>query len=198
MQNVISFFRAAWGKSVFRFTIGAVFIIMGSMDNLVLIGMPSSGKSTAGVLLAKRIGYGFIDCDLIIQGEEGKKLSEIIEDKGVDGLIGIEERVNAGIMATHCVIATGGSVVYSDRAMRHLKEIGTVVYLELGPEEVERRIPSLAKRGVVMRGNVKDVKGLHEERKPLYEQYADITVSCDNKNIDETVEAIALAAGFEL
>ena len=112
---------------------------MGNMDNLVLIGMPSSGKSTAGVLLAKRIGYGFIDCDLIIQGEEGKKLSEIIEDKGVDGFIGIEERVNAGIMATHCVIATGGSVVYSDRAMRHLKEIGTVVYLELGPEEVERR-----------------------------------------------------------
>ena len=90
MQNGISFFRAGWGKSVFRFTIGAVFIIMGSMDNLVLIGMPSSGESTAGVLLAKRIGYGFIDCDLIIQGEEGKKLSEIIEDKGVDGFIGIE------------------------------------------------------------------------------------------------------------
>ena len=154
---------------------------MENMDNLVLIGMPSSGKSTAGVLLAKRIGYGFIDCDLIIQGEEGKKLSEIIEDRGVDGFIGIEERVNAGIMATHCVIATGGSVVYSDRAMQHLKEIGTVVYLELGPEEVERRIPSLAKRGVVMRGNVKDVKGLHEERKPLYEKYADITVSCDGK-----------------
>ena len=84
-------------------------------------------------------------------------------------------------MATHCVIATGGSVVYSDRAMQHLKEIGTVVYLELGPEEVERRIPSLAKRGVVMRGNVKDVKGLHEERKPLYEKYADITVSCDGQ-----------------
>ncbi len=171
---------------------------MEHMDNLVLIGMPSSGKSTAGVLLAKRIGYGFIDCDLIIQGEEGKKLSEIIDEKGVDGFIAVEERVNAGIMATHCVIATGGSVVYSDRAMQHLKSIGTVVYLELGPEEVERRIPSLAKRGVVMRGNIKDVKGLHEERRPLYEKYADITVSCDNKNIDETVEAIALAAGFEL
>ena len=167
------------------------------MDNLVLIGMPSSGKSTAGVLLAKRIGYGFIDCDLIIQGEEGKKLSEIIEEKGVDGFIAVEERVNAGIMATHCVIATGGSVVYSDRAMQHLKSIGTVVYLQLGPAEVERRIPSLAKRGVV-RGNIKDVKGLHEERRPLYEQYADITVSCDNKNIDETVEAIASAAGFKL
>src|SRR5699024_6715892 len=104
----------------------------------------------------------------------------------------------AGIMATHCVIATGGSVVYSDHAMRHLKESGTVVYLELGPDEVQRRIPSLAQRGVVMRGHVKDVKGLHEERKPLYEQYADMTVSCDGKNIDETVEAIASAAGFEL
>ena len=79
-----------------------------------------------------------------------------------------------------------------------MKSIGTVVYLQLGPAEVERRIPSLAKRGVVMRGNIKDVKGLHEERRPLYEQYADITVSCDNKNIDETVEAIASAAGFKL
>ena len=129
------------------------------MDNLVLIGMPSSGKSTAGVLLAKKIGYGFIDCDLIIQGEQGALLSEIISREGAEGFIAIEERVNAGLAAMRCVIATGGSVCYSDRAMRHLKSMGTVVYLELSEGEVARRIPDLVRRGVVMRGNA---AGLHE------------------------------------
>ncbi len=168
------------------------------MDNLVLIGMPSSGKSTAGVLLAKKIGYGFIDCDLIIQGEQGALLSEIIAKEGADGFLAIEERVNAGLAAMRCVIATGGSVCYSDRAMRHLRSIGTVVYLQLSEEEVARRIPNLVRRGVVMRGNVRTLRELYRERIPLYERYADITVPCDGQTIDETVQAIAAAAGFSI
>ena len=168
------------------------------MDNLVLIGMPSSGKSTAGVLLAKRIGSGFIDTDLIIQGEQGALLSQIIEKEGAEGFLAIEERVNAGIAAMRCVIATGGSVCYLPRAMEHLKTLGRVVYLKLSMEEVARRIPSLVKRGVVMRGNVETLEELYAERVPLYEQYADVTVCCDGQTIDETVAAIAAATGFEL
>ncbi len=168
------------------------------MDNLVLIGMPSSGKSTAGVLLAKKIGYGFLDADLIIQGETGARLFEIIEREGPEGFLAIEERVNAGLMAQRCVIATGGSVCYSDRAMRHLKELGKVVYLEISEEEVARRIPDFVRRGVVMRGTVRTLGELYRERVPLYERYADITVPCDGRSIDETVNAIAAAAGFSI
>ena len=166
------------------------------MDDLVLIGMPSSGKSTAGVLLAKRIGYGFIDTDLIIQGEQGALLSEIIEREGAEGFLAIEERVNAGIAAMRCVIATGGSVCYSPRAMEHLKKLGKIVYLALSEQEVARRIPSLAKRGVVMRGDVHTLEELYAERVPLYEKYTDVTVHCDGQTIDETVAAIAAATGF--
>lgn len=164
----------------------------------MLIGMPSSGKSTAGVLLAKRIGYGFIDCDLIIQGEQGLRLSEIIEKEGAEGFIDIEEKVNAGLYAKRCVIATGGSVVYGKRAMEHLKTLGKIVYLKLGVGEVERRIPSFQKRGVVMRGNITTLKELYAERIPLYERYADITINCDGKLIDATVAEIAAALGFEI
>ncbi len=166
------------------------------MDNLVLIGMPSSGKSTAGVLLAKRIGFGFIDTDLIIQGEQGALLSQIIEREGAEGFLAIEERVNAGIAAMRCVIATGGSVCYLPRAMEHLKKLGTVVYLELSEEEVARRVPDFVRRGVVMRGNISTLKELYAERVPLYEKYADVTVRCDGQTIDETVAAIAAATGF--
>lgn len=166
------------------------------MDNLVLIGMPSSGKSTAGVLLAKRIGFGFIDTDLIIQGEQGALLSQIIEREGAEGFLAIEERVNAGIVAMRCVIATGGSVCYLPRAMEHLKKLGTVVYLELSEEEVARRVPDFVRRGVVMRGNIRTLKELYAERVPLYEKYADVTVRCDGQTIDETVAAIAAATGF--
>lgn len=166
------------------------------MDNLVLIGMPSSGKSTAGVLLAKRIGFGFIDTDLIIQGEQGALLSQIIEREGAEGFLAIEERVNAGIAAMRCVIATGGSVCYLPRAMEHLKKLGTVVYLELSEEEVARRVPDFVRRGVVMRGNIRTLKELYAERVPLYEKYAVVTVRCDGQTIDETVAAIAAATGF--
>ena len=166
------------------------------MDNLVLIGMPSSGKSTAGVLLAKRIGFGFIDTDLIIQGEQGALLSQIIEREGAEGFLAIEERVNAGIAAMRCVIATGGSVCYLPRAMEHLKKLGTVVYLELSEEEVARRVPDFVRRGVVMRGNIRTLKELYAERVPLYEKYADVTVRCAGETIGETVAASATPTGF--
>lgn len=166
------------------------------MDNLILIGMPSSGKSTAGVLLAKRIGYGFIDCDLIIQGEEKALLSELIAERGAEGFLEIEERVNAGLFATRCVIATGGSVVYCGKAMEHLKTLGRIVYLRIGEKEVEKRIPSLVKRGVVMRGEIETLSDLYRERAPLYERYAEITVDCDGRTVEETVEAIIAAVGL--
>lgn len=167
------------------------------MENLILIGMPSSGKSTAGVLLAKRIGYGFIDCDLLIQGEENALLSDIIARKGTEGFLQIEERINAGLYASRCVVATGGSVCYLERAMQHLKSIGKVVYLKLGAKEVAKRIPSFEQRGVVMRGNVSTIEQLALERAPLYEKYADITIECDGQSIDDTVAQIMRAAGFE-
>lgn len=170
---------------------------MKNMENIVLIGMPSSGKSTAGVLLAKKIGYGFIDCDLLIQGEENQLLSEIIEEKGAEGFLKIEERVNAGLHASRCVIATGGSVCYLPRAMEHLARIGKIVYLKLDESAIASRIPSFQKRGVVMRGNVTDLKGLFAERIPLYEKYAQITVDCNGQTTEETADAIARAAGLK-
>ncbi len=162
------------------------------MDNLILIGMPSSGKSTVGVLLAKLMGYGFIDSDLLIQGEEGKRLSEIISEKGAEGFLRVEERVNAGLQTERCVIATGGSAVYSSRAMEHLKKLGTVVYLKVSEEDVKRRIPSLEKRGVVMRGNLKTVEDLYRERAPLYERYADLTIDRKGKDVEATAQEIIL------
>lgn len=166
------------------------------MDNLILIGMPSCGKSTAGVLLAKKIGYGFIDSDLLIQGEERALLSELIASRGAEGFLTIEERVNAGLYASRCVIATGGSVVYCEKAMEHLKTIGQTVYMKVGEKEIEARIPVLEKRGVVMRGCISTVAELYRERTPLYERYADRTVDCSGLTIEETVAAIAQAVGF--
>lgn len=100
-------------------------------NNVTLIGMPSAGKSTVGVLLAKRLGYSFIDVDLLIQEQEGKRLREIIEEQGLDGFLDVENRVNAGVEAEQAVIAPGGSVIYGKEAMEHLKSIGLVVYLHL-------------------------------------------------------------------
>ncbi len=166
------------------------------MENIVLIGMPSSGKSTAGVILAKFIGFGFIDCDLLIQNEEKALLCEILEREGAEGFIRIEEKINATLWAKRCVIATGGSVVYSEKAMAHLKELGKIVYLQISEEEVERRIKNFDSRGVVMRGNVTTLKELYRQRASLYERYADVILNCDGLTIDDTVEKlVAIAKG---
>lgn len=155
-------------------------------DNIVLIGMPSSGKSTIGVVLAKSLGYRFIDSDLVIQERTGLLLSEIIDGQGLDAFIQIENEANASLDCHKSVIATGGSVVYGREAMEHLKSIGTVVYIEHSLEELIERIGDLTKRGVAIKTG-QTFKDLYEERVPLYEKYADITISAKNLSIRETV-----------
>ena len=159
------------------------------MKNIVLIEMPGVGKSTAGVVLAKVLGYEFIDADLIIQQQEGKLLREIIAEVGTDGFIEVENRVNSQIEVEKSVIATGGSVVYGKEAMQHLREIGTVVYLKVSYDILEKRLHDIKGRGVVLKDG-QDLRGLYEERVPLYEKYADITVCEDNLNVEQTIEKI--------
>ena len=159
------------------------------MKNIVLIGMPGVGKSTAGVVLAKVLGYEFIDADLIIQQQEGKLLREIIAEVGTEGFIEVENRVNRQIEVEKSVIATGGSVVYGKEAMQHLREIGTVVYLKVSYDILEKRLHDIKGRGVVLKDG-QDLRGLYEERVPLYEKYADITVCEDNLNVEQTIEKI--------
>lgn len=165
-------------------------------SNIILIGMPASGKSTAGVLLAKAIGYGFIDTDLLIQNDRKALLCDIIAQKGAEQFIAIEESVNADLWAERCVIATGGSVVYGEKAMRHLKELGLVVYLRLSEKTLESRLKNIFRRGVVMRRPGETVADLYAERVPLYEKYADVTVNCEGLSVEDTVRAVAEAAGL--
>ena len=120
-------------------------------NNVTLIGMPSAGKSTVGVLLAKRLGYSFIDVDLLIQEQEGKRLREIIEEQGLDGFLDVENRVNAGVEAEQAVIAPGGSVIYGKEAMEHLKSIGLVVYLKITYDELVKRVGDVKDRGVALK-----------------------------------------------
>lgn len=155
-------------------------------ENIVLIGMPGAGKSTVGVVLAKRLGYDFIDSDLLIQKARGELLSNIIEKYGIEEFIRIEDQVNASIDVENTVIATGGSVVYGERAMKHLSEIGRIVYLKLPFEELEGRLGSLQQRGVVLREG-QTLRELYDERCVLYERYAHITVEEDQLDINETV-----------
>ena len=154
---------------------------------MVLIGMPGAGKSTMGVVLAKVSGKNFIDSDLLIQQQENRLLSEIIEKDGIDGFIAIEEQVNASIQAENAIIATGGSVVYGPKAMEHLREIGTVVYLSLSYETIASRLSNIKGRGVVLREG-QTLKDLYEERSILYRKYAHVVVDEEGLGIEETVE----------
>ncbi len=144
--------------------------------NIVLIGMPAAGKSTAGVILAKVLGKDFIDTDLIIQHQTEKKLSEIIAGEGIEGFLEIENSVIGDILAENSVIATGGSAVYGAEAMEHLKKNGVIVYLEVAFPELSRRLMDIRGRGVVLKEG-QTLKELYEERVPLYRKYADITVT---------------------
>ncbi len=161
-------------------------------NNIILIGMPGCGKSTVGVLLAKIIGYSFLDSDLLIQQQEGKKLYEIINEYGTEYFKNAENNANKEITAQNTVIATGGSVVYCEEAMQHLKQIGTVVYIRVTPEQLEKRINNISTRGVVMH-NSTTLKELFDERSPLYEKYADIIVDSDDSALIENAEKIAAA-----
>ncbi len=162
---------------------------MQKKENIILIGMPGAGKSTVGVVLAKNLGYGFLDSDLLIQEKEGKLLHEIISEQGLEGFQIIEDRVNSEIRARKSVIATGGSVVYGENAMEHLRQIGKVFYLKLPYEEIEARLGDLSERGVAIKSGM-SLKDLYEERKPLYEKYADVILDCEDLQIRETVKEI--------
>ena len=163
---------------------------MEKKTNIVLLGMPGSGKSTVGVLLAKRLGKRFVDTDLLIQEQEGRLLSEIISQEGLEKFIEIENRVNAAVVAENSVIAPGGSVIYGKEAMEHLAQIGTIIYLQLPYEEIAERLGDLTKRGVAVQ-NGQTLQDLYEERISLYEKYADITIDCHEKTIREIVAEIA-------
>lgn len=158
--------------------------------NVVLIGMPGAGKSTVGVVLAKRLGYAFMDSDLVIQNKEGRLLHEIIAEKGVEGFWQTEEEINASIETDYTVIATGGSVIYGSRAMEHFKQIGIIVYLKLSLEAITERLGDLNERGVTLREG-QDLAALYAERIPMYERYADITMNCEGLSIREIVATIA-------
>lgn len=156
------------------------------MDNIVLIGMPGVGKSSAGVVLAKVMGYEFVDTDLVIQKEEKRLLKDIIAEEGNDAFLAIENRINAGIDVHNSIIATGGSVIYGKEAMEHLRSIGTVVYLRASLDTIKSRLLNLEGRGVPMK-NGQSLDDLYYERIPLYEQYADVIVDMDGVEIEETV-----------
>lgn len=159
------------------------------MDNIILIGMPGCGKSTIGVVLAKVLGMGFIDSDLVIQSREGKLLYEIIDERGIDGFIETEDRVNSEIVCSRVVISTGGSVVYGKNAMEHFKKTGVVVYIKLPYNEIEKRLGSLSERGVVIK-NGSTLLDLYNERTPLYEKYADIIAETEGMSIEQSVKYI--------
>ena len=144
-------------------------------SNIVLIGMPSCGKSTVGVLLAKRLGMSFLDSDLLIQEREGCLLHDIIHEQGVDGFIRIENEVNAAISVSNTVISTGGSVIYGEEAMAHLRSIGKVVYLKIDFETLKERLGDYVHRGVVLPDGY-TLRDMYDERAALYERYADLTV----------------------
>ncbi len=159
------------------------------MNNIILIGMPGAGKSTIGVVLAKKMGYKFIDSDIVIQEEQGKLLHDIIAEVGDEGFREIENNVNASISVTKSVIATGGSAVYGRDAMEHFKEIGTVVYLKHSYAEIENRLGDLSERGVTIKQG-QTLRDLYNERVPMYEKYADVVVDCGGKYIRSIVGEI--------
>ena len=162
---------------------------MKNMKNIVFIGMPASGKSTVGVVVAKRLGYKFVDTDLVIQEVEKRLLKEIIAEEGNEGFLRIEDRVNAEIQEERAVISPGGSVVYCENAMRHYKETGMIVYLHTSYETINNRLHNAKNRGVVLKDG-QTLKDLYEERSALFERYADLTISEEGRDLEETIEEV--------
>ena len=159
------------------------------MDNIILIGMPGSGKSSVGVVLAKAMGYGFLDADLLIQSREGALLQDILNSRGVEAFLDVEGEVISSIDCRRTVIAPGGSCVCRAEAMEHLRELGTVVYLELSYSEVEGRIHNMATRGIALQPG-ETLRDVYDYRTPLYEEYAHLTVQADGQTLAGTIEAV--------
>lgn len=158
-------------------------------ENIVLIGMPGVGKSTIGVILAKELGFQFVDSDLLIQKQEKRLLRQIIEEEGIDGFIRIENQVNCSIAPQGAVVATGGSVVYGREAMEHFKKTGKIIYLKLSYEGLKKRLGNLHGRGVIVREG-QTLLDIYRERISLYEQYADLIIDEENKDIEATLQTI--------
>lgn len=166
---------------------------MQDKNNITLIGMPGAGKSTLGVVLAKKLGKRFVDTDLLIQEQEGMLLSQILEEHGIDGFIDCENAMLARLDCENHIIATGGSAVYGSEAVENLRSLGTIVFLDLGLDTIKSRLqPNLIDRGVVIhQGSTLD--DLYEERHPLYEKAADVTVSLDGLSTLESVQKLVAA-----
>ena len=155
------------------------------MKNIVLIGMPGSGKSTVGVLLAKALGYSFVDVDLIICKEAGKPLQEILDNEGLDFFLHLEGKIGAELDYDKTVIATGGSMVLSE----NLRKNGKVVFIDVDLDEIKRRVTNIKTRGIAF-GKGETLDDVYRVRYPLYKKYADITVSMELSSIETTVDAI--------
>lgn len=166
--------------------------IMKKNQNIILIGMAGAGKSTLGVLLAKALGMDFIDSDIIIQQRENRLLQEIIDADGINTFLRTEEEIVSALDYQNTIIATGGSVVYSDKAMTSLKENAVTIYLSLPYEEIQKRVTNIETRGIVLKkGN--SLKDAFDERLPLYEKYADIILECQGKDIEACVTQLVKA-----
>lgn len=160
------------------------------MNNITLIGMPGAGKSTVGVVLSKILNYNFTDTDLLIQRRYGKKLYEIANEYGTEGFFDAEMQTILDASFKHTVIATGGSVIYRDETMRYLKEISTVVYIDVSLDELQKRVSNLFKRGVVAQ-HATTIPGIYKERCDLYEKYADIKVTTNGCTLEQSALKIA-------
>ena len=163
--------------------------IMHHLQNIILIGMPGAGKSTVGVILAKALGMQFIDTDIMIQEQTGKMLQEILDEDGPDAFKRIEEETILSLHPRHAVIATGGSVVCSGDAMAYLKSGGVVVYLEISYEEMGKRLKNITTRGIVLLPG-QSLRGMYDQRVPLYEKYADLTIACSDEDFESVVRNV--------
>lgn len=155
--------------------------------NITLIGMPAAGKSTVGNLLAQKINFDFLDSDDLIESKEQKTLARIISDKGLEQFLNIEESVIVSLGCTNHIIATGGSVVYRQKAMEHLRQISTIIYLCVELPQLLTRLSDLTGRGVAV-GNGKTIEDLYKERTPLYDTFCDIKIDCSSLTAEQVVE----------
>lgn len=162
-------------------------------ENIILIGMPGSGKSTCGVLAAKALLKNFFDTDLLFQGLEEKRLQDIIDDDGIEYFLSAEERAILSLDISATVVATGGSVVYSDKSMEHLKKSGKIIYLHLSYDTMVDRIKNITTRGVVVKEG-DSLEDMYNERLPMYQKWADVVINCDNNTVEQTVEKIVKAS----
>ena len=165
---------------------------MAEKNNIVLIGMPGAGKSTLGIVLAKIVNKDFIDADIVIQNQCDKTLQKIIDACGPEGFIEVENQILSDLKAENSIIATGGSAIYSDEAMAHLAEIGTIVYLKISYDQLVSRLSDLQERGVVLKGGIGMIlRELFDERRPLYEKFAEITVDVNDLTITAAARKVA-------